>query len=172
MKLIALILLIAGTHVCHASKIVTAFDVARIDYDLAAFENPNDPSSFSFRVYVAPAFPDGGYVIEGLLKVPKIGEAQGALTLTEKHRNEVTSRRFILTEIQSREAYRWFQDAKLLEQTVAESVDTLVLGGVEILIEGYNCGRYFHLRRNSGDSQSSAALFRNIEIFRIWKNEK
>jgi hypothetical protein len=171
MKLAALIVSLAATSACFAVDLATGLTVARIDYDLPALEKPTAPDSFAFRAFIRLALSSDGYAVQGSLTIPEVGEAGGVLTLVERTSREEKSRTFALTPSQARVVFGWFTDAKFLDPKIGEIVETAVLDGDEILIEGFFKGRYFCLRRNSGDSPVSAVFFRHIETFRVWKEE-
>ncbi len=171
MKLSAFLFLIVLAVSCRASDLSTTLIVLRTDFDLEALDTSSDKEAFSFRAFVLPSLSPSRYAIDGKLKLPKIGEASGSLTLIEADGPERKARTFSLTHSQAREVYAWFSEAKFLDPKIAESVRVPVLDGVGLVIEGYVDGRYFRLERNSGDSPISEKFFRRLDAFRIWKEE-
>ena len=171
MKFAALTVFLAATSACGAADLATQLTVARIDYDLPAFEKPATKDSFVFRMFIQLALSDISYAVECALNIPEGGEAGGSLTLVERSGQDRTSRSFALSHAQAREVFGWFSDAKFLDPKIAEVVEVQVLDGDGMLIEGFVGGRYFRVHRNSGDSASSAVFFRRVEMFRTWKEE-
>lgn len=171
MKLLTLIIFVAATSIAGAVDLATQLTVARIDYDLPALETSTGQDALTFRIFVQPALSDESYAVEGALKIPEAGEAGGSLTLIERGSRERKNRVFVLTHSQAQEVYGWFVDAKFLDPTTEEDLKAPVLDGDEMLIEGFVGGRYFRIRRNSGDSSGSSAFFKRVELFRTWKEE-
>ena len=171
MKFVALTFFVVFTCLCSAIDLATQLTVSRIDYDLPELVKPAGPDSLVFRVFIRHALSESGYAVDGLLKFSKHGEVSGALTLVEPTSREDNSRTFILSRLQAQVVYGWFSNAKFLDLQSPESLQTPVLDGGVILIEGYHGTRYFRFHRNSGDSPQSATFFENVESFRIWKEE-
>lgn len=171
MKRVASILFAIAASASGATDLATRLEVARIDYDLPALEKPAGSDSLALRIFIQPALAYSAYALDGLLRVPEVGESGGSLTLVERTSQEGKKRVFALTHLQAREIFSWFHDAAFLVPKTKETIDTAVLDGDEMLIEGYFRGRYFRFRRNSGDSTASAAFFRSVNAFRIWKEE-
>lgn len=170
-KLSAVLVFVISAISCPALDLATELLVLRTNYDLDALERSKEDEALVFRAYVHPALSPRKYAVEGKLKLPKIGEASGLLTLIELDGPERKSRTFTLTHLQAHEVHAWFSEAKFLDAKIAETVSVPVLDGVELVIEGYVDGRYFRLRRNAGDSPASQGFFRHFESFRIWKEE-
>ncbi len=171
MKFAVLILLSAVTSTCCAADLATELTVARIDYDLPAFEQPKAKASLSFRIFIRQALSDDGFAVEGTLLLPENGEAGGSLSLVEKDAQERKRRTFVLTHAQAREVFSWFSDAGFLDPKVVETNEAPLLDGDEMHLEGFVGSRYFRVRRNSGDSPASAAFIKRVVLFRTWTEE-